>query len=327
MSRWKKLRHRLECLGVALLARGIPRLPRRACVWLGNALGVIAYRVDRRGWAVALENLACVFGKTLPLAGRERIARASYRNFLRTMLDLFWSANLTPENWRTWIEPVGFGALKERLDRESRGAIFVCVHQGNWEWASLTFGFLGLPTTIVAENFKNPGLTASFNALRERTGHAIIPQENSLLRMLKIVKRRGATGMLIDLNLRPTQAATIVEAFGPDGLKMCVPVLHAVLAQRANALFVPVETQPRADGTCRVIAHPGVEIPASAALHEIAQHCWDACEPFVRARPEEWLWAYKHFRYAPKDATRAYPAYANHSAKFEKLLRSLSLQR
>lgn len=319
MSRWKQFRHRLECLGIGLLARGVPRLPRRACVWLGNALGGIAYRVDRRGRTVALENIACVFGETLPLAERRRIARASYRNFLRTMLDLFWSANLTPENWRKWIEPVGFDSLKERLAREQRGAIFVCVHQGNWEWASLTFGFLGLPTTIVAENFKNPGLTASFNALRERTGHTIIPQENSILRMLKIVKRRGATGMLIDLNLRPTQAATIVEAFGPGGLKMCVPVLHAVLAERANALFVPVETQPHADGTCRVIAHPGVEVPPGATVHEIAQRCWDACEPFVRARPEEWLWPYKHFRYRPRDDTRRYPAYANESRKFDQL--------
>jgi lauroyl/myristoyl acyltransferase len=73
-----------------------------------------------------------------------------------------------------------------------------------------------------------------------------------------------------------------------------------------------------------VIAHPGAEIPAGAALHEIAQRCWDACEPFVRARPGEWLWSYKHFRYRPKDAVRAYPAYANESSKFEMLLGALA---
>lgn len=323
MSRWKEFRYRLEGLGVDLLARGIPRLSRRSCVRLANALGEIAYRVDGRGRAVALENLACAFGERFSPAQRAALARASYRNFLRTMLDLFWSANLTLENWRTWLEPVGFETLKERLAREERGAVFVCVHQGNWEWASLTFGFLGLPTTIVAEHFKNPGLTATFSALRERTGHKIIAQDNSLLRMLKIVKRRGATGMLIDLNLRPTQAATVIEAFGPEGLKMCVPVLHAVLADRASALLVPVETQPQPDGTCRVIAHPGVELPPGVTLHEIAQRCWDALEPVVRARPEEWLWPYKHFRYRLHDATRPYPAYANRSSKFDKLLRTL----
>lgn len=323
MNRWKQFRHRLERLGVELLARGIPRLSRPACVRLANALGEIACRVDGRGRRVALENLTCVFGERFTPAQRMAIARASYRNFLRTMLDLFWARNLTPENFRTWIQPEGFEELRARLASEGRGGVFLCVHQGNWEWASLVFGFLGLPTTIVAENFKNPLLTELFSRAREGTGHTIIAQENSLLRMLKIVKRRGATGMLIDLNLRPTQAATILDAFGPGGLEMCVPVLHAVLAERGNALLVPVETRPAADGTCRVIAHPAVEVAPGATLREIAQSCWQAFEPILRERPQEWLWPYKHFRYRPRGATRPYPAYANESAKYEKLRRAL----
>ena len=61
-----------------------------------------------------------------------------------------------------------------------------------------------------------------------------------MLRLLKAVKRGGATGMLLDLNLRPTQAATVIESFGPEGLEMCVTFLHAILAQRVGTLLVPV---------------------------------------------------------------------------------------
>lgn len=143
-----------------------------------------------------------------------------------------------------------------------------------------------------------------------------------MLRLLKTVKRGGSTGMLLDLNLRPSQAATIIEAFGTPGLEMCVSFLHALLAQRAGTLLFPVETQTQPDGTCRVIAHPPIDWPEGASVQEIAQHCWDAMEPIIQARPSEWLWPYKHFRYQPKDAARAYPAYANVSAKFEKLRRS-----
>jgi hypothetical protein len=46
-------------------------------------------------------------------------------------------------------------------------------------------------------------------------------------------------------------------------------------------------------------------------------------EPIVRARPGAWLWPYKHFRYRPADAARAYPFYANESGKFDKLRRSI----
>jgi lauroyl/myristoyl acyltransferase len=321
MSRWKSFRHRLERRGVELLAWGIPRMSRRRCVRLGNALGAVAWLADLRGRGVALANLECAFGERITAEQRRELARASYRNFLCTMLDLFWAQNLTPENWREWMLVEGFEELRERLTREGRGTIFMCVHQGNWEWASLACGFLGFGNVVVAENFKNPLLTEIFSVLRQHSGQTIIPQENSLLRMLKIVKRGGATGMLIDLSLRPSKAATVIEGFG---MKMCVPLLHAVLAQRANALLVPVETWPQRDGTCRIIAHPGVEFPADATLQEIAQRCWDAFIPALESRPQEWLWPYRHFRYRSREADREYPEYANESGKFEKLLKAQS---
>jgi lauroyl/myristoyl acyltransferase len=136
-----------------------------------------------------------------------------------------------------------------------------------------------------------------------------------------VVKRGGTTGILVDLNLRPSQAATVIEGFG---LKMCVPVLHAVLVQRVNAIAVPVETEPYDDGTCRVTAYPGLNFAPGMSLQEIAQQCWDAFEPMIRRRPDLWLWPYKYFRYRPKDATRPYPFYARESSPFEKLLRSLA---
>ena len=319
MPCWKDFRHTLEERGCRLLARWLPRLSRVKCVRLGNGLGALAFVADWRGRAVALANLECAFGERFTRKQRIALARASYRNFVRTMLDLFWAGALTPENFRDYLLVEGFDELRARLDRERRGAIFLCVHEGNWEWASLACGFLGFRNTVVAENFKNPRLTAIFSALRQISGQTIVAQENSILRLLKIAKRGGATGMLIDLNLAPTQAATVIEGFG---LKMCVPLLHAVLAQRAGALLVPVSTLPRADGTCRIVAHPAVGFPEGASVREIAQRCWEVFEPMIRARPDLWLWPYKHFRHRPREAERAYPDYANESGKFEKLMRA-----
>lgn len=327
MTRWKASRYYLEELGCRLLAAGIPRLSRRGCVRLAEVLGTLAYLVDTRGRTVALSNLEVVFGSRFSAAERRALARQSYRNFVRTMLDLFWSSRLTQENFREYLHLEGFEELQQRLAGRKEGAVFFCVHQGNWEWASLAFGFLGLHTSIVAENFKNPRLTATFSAQREVSGHKIIPQENSVIRLLKTVKRGGWSGLLIDLSLRPSQAATVVQAFRDEkhgqsaGLEMCVPLLHAVLAQRAGALLIPVESEPLPDGTCRVRALAPVEWPEGASLQEIAQRCWEPFEPILRTRPGEWLWPYKHFRYKPRNASRAYPCYSNESGKFEKLRR------
>jgi len=323
-SRWKSFRYRLERRALDALAWYFPRLSRMHAVKLALVLGDLAYALDARGRAVAHGNLECVYGEKLSTAQRRTLVRASYRNFVRTMLDLFWSPNLTPANYREWLKLEGFEALRERHAQSSGGSVFLCIHQGNWEWASLACGFEGFGNVVVAENFKNTLLSDVFHRLREGSGQKIIPQENSMLRLLKTVKRGGATGMLLDLNLRPSQAATIIEGFGPGGLEMCVTFLHAVLAQRAGTLLVPVETVPHFDGTCRVIAHPPVEWPEGASVQEITQRCWDAMEPIVHARPGQWLWPYKHFRCRPKDAERPYPEYSNVSSSFEKLRRSLA---
>lgn len=323
MSRWKPFRYHLEEIACRSLARLIPKLSRRAVLSLGNSLGSLAFRLDARGRSVALSNLECAFGSQFDLEKRKEIARQSYQNFAQTMLGLFWARRLTSENFKEWMVIEGFERLRARLDQEKRGAIFMCVHQGNWEWASLACGFLGFGNVVVAENFKNPRLTEIFREVRQHSGQTLIGQDNSLLRLLKTAKRGGATGMLIDLNLRPDQSATLIEAFGPGGLRMCVPLLHAVLAQRANALLVPVETEPLPDGRCRIIAHPALELSQDLDLAQIAQRCWDFFEPVIRARPGNYLWPYKHFRYRPKGSTRGYPSYANESGKFERLAKTL----
>jgi KDO2-lipid IV(A) lauroyltransferase len=320
MSRWKNFRYRLERGGLELLAWSIPRLSRRSCVRLSSVCGEIAFACDRRGRAVALSNLECALGNRFTAPQRRTIVRASYRNFARSMLDLFWARNLTPHNYAEHLRLEGFDEFRERHERSPGGSIGISVHMGNWEWGSLALGFAGISSVMVAEDFKNPLLTEVFNRRREVSGHSIIPQEKSMLRLLKTVRRGSATGMLLDLSVHPTQAATIIEGFG---LKMCVTVLHAVLAQRAGTLLIPFETVPLPDGTCRVIAHPPVDYPAGASRHEIAQRCWDIFEPIVRANPERWLWSYKHFRHRPRGATRPYPAYANDAPDFEKLRRRI----
>jgi len=102
ISFWKDLRYRLEWLVCASFAWIIPRMPRRLCVAVANCLGAVAYHVDGRGRRVALANLACVFPER-PEPERRMIARRSYQNFARTMLDLFWGRRLTTANWRQWI--------------------------------------------------------------------------------------------------------------------------------------------------------------------------------------------------------------------------------
>jgi Kdo2-lipid IVA lauroyltransferase/acyltransferase len=318
MSLWKKIRHRLEAAVLRFFAWLVPRLSRDGCVRLANGLGEFAYRLDHRGRHVALENLRCAFGDRLTPEGRKAVARESYRNFARTIVDLFWAPALArPEN-RHWLRVENWEKVADNFGPGKRGAMFVTLHFGNWEWANLAGGFLGQSYPVVAEKFKNPMLESIFTGLRQASGATIIPQESSMIRMLKTVKRGGITAMLADLCVPPSQAATVIRAFG---MELSVSVLHAVLAQRGGARVYPVLARPDPDGGSTVIVSPELEITPEASWHEIAQRCWDFYEPLVRAHPGMWLWPYKHFRYKPRDTDTEYPFYANKSGAFEKLRR------
>jgi len=318
MSFLRNIRQLLEAAAVRFFAWLVPNLSRTQCVRLANALGEIVFRLDRRGRAVALENLRCTLGGELTPEQREAAARASYRNFARTMVDLFWSPTLAkPEN-RHWIRAQQWPTPAEMLGPGKPGVMFLTLHYGNWEWANLAAGFVGYTFPAVAEEFKNPELTPIFTELRQVSGAVIIPQENSMLRMLKTAKRGGMTAMLADLTVPPGQASTVIRAFG---LELCVSVLHAVLAQRGGSRIVPVIPRPDPDGGCTMLVAAPLEVAPGASLREIAQQCWDFYEPHIHANPGIWLWPYKHFRYRPKGTREDYPDYANESKAYEKLRR------
>ena len=318
---WKKYRYYLEWLSCATLAQVVPRLPRRGCMALARALGHVGFLCDRRGRDVALANLALVFGDRYNAAERRQIAIRSYQTFAQTMLDLFWSSRLTVDNWREHVELAGDADnfFRSRMNGTGPGSVAMCIHWGNFEWVSIAVGFRGVNVTVVTETFKNERLSELFSRARAVSGQIIIPQENSMIRLLKTVKRRGTAGMLADLTLRPDQPSVVINAFGR---KMCVNILHAILAQRAGAALVPFHGEPLPDGKVRVVIDPPLDIAPGATLQEIAQTCWDHFESRIRERPELWMWAYKHWRYRPADAApEDYPPYANPQWQFEAKLK------
>ena len=317
---WKRLRYRLEWLGVRALAWVIPRLPRRACALLAKAVGSVAFALDGRGRRVTLANIEAAFGDRYSPEERRRIGQTSYQNFARTMLDLFWAPRLVRPGGGKYVELVG----QEHLDaRVGKPTVVLCAHYAGVEWAALGCGLNGLRGCILTQAFKNPLLDKLFTGLRTSTGQEIITQEVSMLRMLRRLMKAEFVGLLIDLNLPPTSSATVIEAFG---MKMCATYLHAVLARRTGAALVPMTSEPFPDGTCRVEIHAPLDIPEGATEQEITQLGWNFFERMIRAKPELWMWAYKHWRIRPKGETRPYPFYANESRKFEKLAAELRMK-
>src|SRR5262252_6488046 len=107
-SRWKRIRYRLEWLGLLLATKLIPFCSRRVCYHIARSAGALLSFIDRHRYEVALNNLEVAFGGTLSPEERRKIARESFQHFARTMVDLLWSPRLTQGNFSEFIELENF---------------------------------------------------------------------------------------------------------------------------------------------------------------------------------------------------------------------------
>ena len=273
---------------------------------------------DRHRYEVALNNLEVAFGDQLSIQERRKIARESFQHFAQTMVDLLWSPRLTSKNFSRYIE---FENLEEiaRGTGPERSIMIACYHYSNFEWLSLACGFLDLKGTIISQEFKNSLLDPIFKKLREQSGHELIPRERGLVRLYKVLRRKGRTALLVDLTVPPSQAAVAIDCFG---LKTSVTSAHAWLHERTGIPIIPAHCEPLPDGRYRIIFHPKIDHTAGMTHQQIAQACWNSFQPYVRKNPAPWLWMYKHWRYRPANAKRPYPFYANVLGPFEKILQA-----
>ena len=270
--------------------------------------------LDRHGKKVALSNLEVAFGDRFTARERERIARESFQQFARTMLDLLWSPRLTSENFSRYIE-------LENIEETARygpecSIMIACYHYSNFEWLSLASGFLDLKGTIISQEFKNSLLDPIFRRLRQQSGHELIPRQGGIVRLYKVLRRKGRTALLVDLTLHPKMPSVAIDCFG---LKTNVTSAHAWLNEQTGAPIIPAHTEPLPNGRYRLVFHPKIET-TNRSYQQIAQACWNSFEPYVRRNPAPWLWMYKHWRYKPVTAHRRYPFYARPHPRFDRTI-------
>ena len=315
---WKRQRYGLEYWGLRSAAGLISLLPWRWIGPLASFVGSIFFSCDRHRRKVTLGNLRAAFGNQFPEQEIHRIGRKSYGVFARTALELLWSGNLSTAVLDEIITTEGLNPMPEH-GAKGRPALYFCLHAGNFEWLSqITCRHFGT-FPVIAQKLKNPLLGPLFDGWRSALGQQVMPQRGAMLRTIRHIRDGGKMGMLIDLNLKPSEGPVVIRCF--DHLLTPVTRLPAELALRSGAALVPVECLPRPDGGYIVRYLPELPVSKESTTAEITQACWDALEPGLRAHPELWLWSYKHWRYRPEGKEgEAYPFYANLNGEFQELL-------
>jgi len=281
----------------------VDRAANRAQTWdfatagsRGARLGRLLYRLDRRHREVALRNLAAAFpDRDAPW--REHVARSSFAQAGRTIMELLWSPNLSTLDDPT--EVVRFDSLDNLRDalEGGRGAIVATAHGGNWEITGIAAALYGIPLISLARTLDDPALDARLVDLRTRTGQQVLPKQKALRATMRALRAGKAIALLTDQNTLRREAV-FVPYFGR--LAATTPAA-AQLHLRTGAPILNAFSIPE-EGRYRVVIEPPMTIPETSeddAVTAITAAVTARIEHYVRAHPEAWLWMHDRWRERP----------------------------
>ena len=77
-ARWKRIRYRLEWLGLLVATKLIPLCSRQACHYLACTVGALLSVVDRRRYDVALSNLEVALATRSRPSSAEQLSESHF---------------------------------------------------------------------------------------------------------------------------------------------------------------------------------------------------------------------------------------------------------
>lgn len=286
----RRIRFHAEALGFDMLA-GLARLlgPDRASALSGALWRRIAPLNKRHARAAAQMRMA--FPDLDEAAIAQRLD-AMWDNLGRTMGESFHIGALVKDRARFEIgEDTRLAVEKARAG----GAVFVSLHQGNWELAAPLLDSLGLPVAGIYQKLQNPfterkaaAYRAPFYALGLHSkGH------DTARTILKLVAGGGTVTIMADLR---DLTGIAVPFFGQMAPSTAFPAL--VARTRGVPLFAGVVLR-ESGATFRVRS---VEIPVphgadrDADIRETVAAIQAQFESFIREAPAQWMWGHRRWQ-------------------------------
>ena len=270
--------------GIATLARALPLETSSAVSgWLWRRLAPWSKRHNR-----ALEHLRLAFPDRSD-AERETIARAMWENLGRIFAESFHLDDILDGG------RIVFDDLDQWRSLTSKGGTVGCsAHFGNWEIASALAAQCDVEALGIYQRVKNPLVDARIRSMRARLypGGLLAKSQAAGIAAIRHVRNGGALVMLADLRDRN---GLPVPFFGRPAPSTTFP---AIVARTQNAPLLAVS----------VVREPGVRFRIRAELIDVPRtddrdsdiavataRLQAKLEDFIRAHPEQWMWAHRRW--------------------------------
>jgi KDO2-lipid IV(A) lauroyltransferase len=278
--------------------RGLSWLPLRAAYWIGARLGDVAYVLLAERRRVTLQNLALAFGVEKTSRERRLIARATFRNLGRHLVDFGRLRDITAETFAEVCTIEGLDRVQHLLSRGS-GLLVLSAHFGSWELVPAAALSLDRPVQVIVRPPDHPALRRLAEVYRQRCGYRSIPKREALSESLRSLQRGELVALLMDQSSLRREAVE-VEFFG---IKTFTPMGPALIALRSRCPVVSAFIVREDGGRHRLIISD--EIPVSRTgdlrrdIEENTRRFNCIIESYIRCYPDHWFWLHRRWKQRP----------------------------
>ena len=260
-----------------------------------SGLATFAYYASKKYRNIARQNLDFAFDGKLSEQETDEIVRYSFKNLIFNFMHVMELRNINLEELQKRVTVQNIQAVQKVHD-EGRAVIFIATHNSSWEIGAASTGAFVEPVAAVYKKMKNRVYEEWLLEGRARFGNTNLEKTGVAKPLVKLIKEKKASGILIDTNINAKEGV-MIEFMGKPLRQTYTP---AYLARKFNAAVIPVtiRTDDEENYTLMLFGEIPVEKTddADADILKATQLQADWLSDLIRKEPKFWFWLHRRFK-------------------------------
>jgi KDO2-lipid IV(A) lauroyltransferase len=278
-----------------LLEKILMSLPKSFRKGFFSLLATLAYYSSAKYRKIARTNIRFVLGDTLSDKEVEEIVKYSFKNLIFNFLHIMELRNISLDELEKRITVENREAV-ERVHKEGRAIIYVTTHYSSWELGGAALGAFVEPLAAVYKKMKNSQYEEWLLEGRARFGNTNLEKSNVAKPLIKLIRAKKASGILIDTNISPLEGV-MIKFMGRDLRQTYTP---AYLARKFNAAIIPVTIRTDDEENYTLMLFDEIPVEKTddekADILKATQLQADWLGDLIKREPKFWFWLHRRFK-------------------------------
>jgi len=260
-----------------------------------SSLATLAYHISKKYRNIARVNIRFVFGDTKSEKEIEEIVRYSFKNLIFNFLHIMELRNMSLDELKSIITVENADVVKKVHD-EGRAVIYITTHYSSWEFGGASLGAFVEPVAGVYKKMKNEVYEEWLLEGRARFGNTNLEKTRVAKALIKLIRAKKASGILIDTNINPKEGI-MIDFFGKPLRQTYTP---AYLARKFNAAVIPVTIRTDDEDNYTLMLFDEIPVEhtddAEADILKATQLQADWLRDLITREPKFWFWLHRRFK-------------------------------